>query len=136
MFRFACLALVAFAVSASAAVTSPQDLLPPAPPWRGASEALIADASHPWVTPAEVAGFTVTPNYDETIAWLERLANASPRIRLVRFGETAQGRPLYAVIAAVPRHRPITSRCVLTANPRCSRRPESTPAKSTARTPA
>ncbi|MDP2136924.1 MAG: M14 family metallopeptidase [Candidatus Didemnitutus sp.] len=78
---------------------SPQDLLPPAPPWTGASEALIVAANHPWITPAETTGLTDTPNYDDTIAWLRKLAEASPFISLQAFGRTPQGRPLYAVMA-------------------------------------
>src|SRR5258708_2308137 len=47
--------------------TSPRDLLPPAPPWHGASEALIAKPDDPWITPAEKTGLTDTPNYEDTI---------------------------------------------------------------------
>ena len=31
---------------------SPSDFLPPAPPWHGASEALIVKPDNPWITPA------------------------------------------------------------------------------------
>src|SRR5262245_38014536 len=76
------------------------DFLPPAPPWKGASEALIARNNDPWITPAEKSGFTDTPNYEETIAYLKKLATASKLISLQQFGCSAQGRPLYVVVAA------------------------------------
>ncbi len=96
------LALLAAAPLSATVDLEPEKLLPPAPSWHGASEALVVGAAHPWVTPAERTGLTDSPSYDETLAWLERLAAASPRIELQRFGTTAQGRPLYAVLAASP----------------------------------
>jgi Zinc carboxypeptidase len=86
-------------LSAAPALT-PEELLPPAPPWSGASEALIAPADHPWITPAELSGMTDSPAYAETVAWLQRLAAASPLVRIITFGHTAQGRSLCAVIAS------------------------------------
>jgi len=79
---------------------APEDILPPAQPWSGASERLIAPMNHPWVTPSERTGLTATPSYVETIAWLKRLDAASPLIRMEAFGRTAQGRELWLVIAA------------------------------------
>ena len=76
------------------------DLLPPVLPWKGASESLIAKAEDPWITPSEKTGLTETPSYDETVAYLKKLDKASPLISLQEFGRTAQGRPLYVVIAA------------------------------------
>lgn len=94
------LLLVALLAAPLARAESPQDSLPPAPVWHGASEALIAPANHPWITPAEKNGLTDTPNYADTLAWLERLAAASPRIKLLEIGATAQGRPLCLVVAS------------------------------------
>ncbi len=75
--------------------------LPPALPWEGASRALIAAAGDPWITPAEASGFRTTPSYDETVAWLERLAAAAPQVRLVSLGASAEGRDLWmAVVSA------------------------------------
>lgn len=74
--------------------------LPPAPAWHGASESLIVASDHPWITPAEANGFTNTPNYAETRDWLERLAGASPLVRIETFGRSAQGRALLAVFVA------------------------------------
>ena len=78
----------------------PEAFLPPARPWRGASEALVAKPDDPWITPSEATGLTDTPNYEETVAYLRRLAAASPLLDLQEFGRTAQGRPLYLVIAS------------------------------------
>ncbi len=78
----------------------PGGILPPAPPWSGASEALIAKPDHPWITPSEQTGLTDSPTYDETIAWLKKLAEASPFIEIKAIGRTAQGRELFAVIAS------------------------------------
>ena len=76
------------------------DFLPPVLAWKGTSEALIAKAEDPWITPAEKTGLTETPSYDETVAYLKKLDKASPLISLREFGRTAQGRPLYVVIAS------------------------------------
>ncbi len=74
--------------------------LPPAPEWRGASESLIVGGEHAWITPAEANGFTATPSYVETRAWLERLDAATPLVRVETFGRSAQGRELIAVFAS------------------------------------
>jgi murein tripeptide amidase MpaA len=86
---------------------NPQDFLPPSLPWHGASEALIAKADNPWITPSEKTGLTDTPNYDETIAYLQRLAGASPLLSVQAFGRTAQGRTLYVVVAS--KDKPLTA---------------------------
>lgn len=77
----------------------PQDFLPPTLPWHGASESLIARPDDPWITPSEKTDLTDTPNYDETIAYLRKLATASSVLSLQQFGRTGEGRPLYAVLA-------------------------------------
>jgi murein tripeptide amidase MpaA len=71
--------------------------LPPALPWSGSSEALIAAPNDPWITPAERAGFQGMPSYAETRAWLERLDAASPLVSLETIGRTGEGRDLLAV---------------------------------------
>jgi len=96
------LAIIALS-SASPAQTlpgMPAAVLPPAQPWSGASERLLAAANDPWITPAERAGFATTPRYAETRAWLQRLAAASPLIRVETFGRTAQGRDMLMVRAS------------------------------------
>ena len=91
--------LLVLVLAVPAFAASPQDFLPPAPPWHGASEALIAQPDNPWVTPAEKMRLLDTPNYDETIAYLKKLCAATPLVTMQEFGRTAQGRPLYAVLA-------------------------------------
>jgi hypothetical protein len=73
--------------------------LPTPPEWHGASERLIVGADNGWITPAEANGFTETPNYAQTRAWLERLDAASPMIRMETFGRSPQGRDLLVVYA-------------------------------------
>lgn len=92
--------LTATTAAAQSEDTLPASVLPPSPPWSGASERLIAQKSDPWITPAERSGFATTPRYAETRAWLERLAATSPLITLESFGRTAQGREMIFVRAA------------------------------------
>ncbi len=98
--------IAAFSASASTAQSRaplpglPAAILPPVQPWSGASERLIVAANDPWITPAERAGFATTPPYAETRAWLERLAAASPLIRIETFGRTAQARDMLMVRAS------------------------------------
>jgi murein tripeptide amidase MpaA len=100
-----CLAALAVAMTASMtmAQTPPSssgkapwdsEILPPALPWHGASEKLVARPSDPWITPSERTGLTASPNYEETRAWLEKLDAASPLIRMESFGQSPEGRDL------------------------------------------
>src|SRR5688500_11431867 len=88
--------LVATAATAAPDWSAP---LPPPPPWSGQSRALARPADDPWVTPAEKSGFVTTPSYDETVAWLRRLAAAAPQLRLVSLGKSGEGRELWMVVA-------------------------------------
>ncbi|MEM9292091.1 MAG: M14 family metallopeptidase [Acidobacteriota bacterium] len=79
----------------------PQDLLPPELPWDGRSQRWKVGSEDPWVTPAERDQLLVTPDYDDSVAYLERLAAASPQIQLLPIGKTPQGRTLWlAVVSA------------------------------------
>lgn len=53
-------------VTAGAAATHPQEILPPALPWHGASEVLVANSDDPWITPAEATGLMDTPDWERT----------------------------------------------------------------------
>jgi Zinc carboxypeptidase len=75
-------------------------ILPPELPWDGASRSFMVPDNDPWVTPSEVSGLTRTPSYDETVAWLERLAAASDQVSLVSLGTSHQGRDIWMVIAS------------------------------------
>lgn len=101
MLKFAAFAAsIAIATTASATAPAPPAVLPPALAWSGAIEKLIVPAGDPWITPAEAAGFRTTPRYDEVRAWLDRLAKASPLIRVESFGKTGEGRDLLMVRAS------------------------------------
>lgn len=80
--------------------TSAQDILPPVLPWDGASRSLVVAKTHPWVTPSELMDLTETPNYKETMNWLEKLVAASPLLSMKSIGVSAQGRSIKMVIAS------------------------------------
>ncbi|HYV50641.1 MAG TPA: M14 family zinc carboxypeptidase, partial [Dongiaceae bacterium] len=75
-------------------------LLPPELPWHGKSTALMVGAGDPWQTLFEASGGTRTPRYDETVAWLKKLADASPQVEMVSLGKSPEGRDLWLVIAS------------------------------------
>lgn len=100
------ISLIALFVSTAALAAEPAPL-PPAMPWHGASEKLVAKPGDPWITPTEASGFRQTPSYAETRAYLERLVAASGGLLTLEvFGQTAQGRDLIAVRAAKPSTSP------------------------------
>lgn len=78
-------------------------VLPPEIPWKGKSLSLALEPGHPWATPAEQALLNRTPRYDETVAYLKRLAAAAPELRLVSLGSSPEGRDLWMVIASKER---------------------------------
>ena len=78
---------------------TPTAILPPLLDWSGDSEELIVDADDPWITPSEASGLTETPTYAETMAWLERLAEATPRIHLALIGSSLEQRDIVMVVA-------------------------------------
>jgi murein tripeptide amidase MpaA len=54
-----------------------------------------------WRTSAEIAGYRATPDYAETVAYLERIeAAASNQVKIDNFGKTGEGRDLKIVIAS------------------------------------
>jgi hypothetical protein len=54
-----------------------------------------------WRTPAEISGYRTTPDYAETVAYLDRIQAAYPRlVRIENFGKTGEGRELKIVIAS------------------------------------
>jgi hypothetical protein len=56
--------------------------------------------SSDWQTPAEATDYNETPNYENTIAFSKRLAEASPAIEFRNFGSSGQGRDLPLLIAS------------------------------------
>ena len=88
----------------SATLASAQiPILPPLIPWNGASRALVVPANDPWITPSEAGGLRTTPRYDETVAYLQRLVKASPNLKMVSLGRSAEGRDVWMVIASKDR---------------------------------
>jgi murein tripeptide amidase MpaA len=77
-----------------------QDHLPPVSQWQGASEQLVKNKTHAWVTPAELTELTDTPDYNATIAYLRKLADSSALLELEQFGVSPQGRAMYLVKAS------------------------------------
>jgi murein tripeptide amidase MpaA len=62
---------------------------------------LSAQPAPDWRTPAEINGYRTTPDYAETVAYLERIAAAAPgQVRIENFGKTGEGRDLKIVIAS------------------------------------
>lgn len=60
-----------------------------------------APANADWRTPAEVSDYRTTPRYDETMAYVRRVAAAAPRqVKITTFGRTDEGRDLIAVIVS------------------------------------
>lgn len=54
-----------------------------------------------WQTPAEAANYRTTPNYAETMAYLNRIAAEAPsQVKIEPFGTTGEGRELDIVIAS------------------------------------
>lgn len=86
---------------------------PPMPPqsmaetaaMRGARSLAESGAAAPkgWLIEAETSGFKKTGRYDEVVAFYRKLEKSSSFARLMKFGETAEGRPLYALVASKER---------------------------------
>ncbi len=54
-----------------------------------------------WTTPAEASCYRTTPRYDETMAYVQRVAAAAPpQVKVETFGKTGEGRDLVAVIVS------------------------------------
>lgn len=75
--------------------------LPPLAPWDGAaSRAVLVLPDDPWATPFERSGLVDSPSYDETVAWLRRLVEASPKLAMTSLGRSPEGREIWMVIAS------------------------------------
>jgi hypothetical protein len=98
----ALVALAAAPISAPASAALPPHLaaLPPELPWAGKSLGLALPADHEWATPFEQGGLVDSPDYETTVAWLERLAAATPKVRLVSLGKSPEGRDVWMVVAS------------------------------------
>lgn len=77
-----------------------QEIMPPTSPWSGKSLELITNPTNPWITPTESSDLTESPDYAITMAWLEKLRQASPSLSINRIGTSEQGRIIQVVIAS------------------------------------
>lgn len=59
-----------------------------------------SDIPTEWLTPAEIADFRSTPDYDETLAFIRRLSEKWDRIQLSFFGRSAAGRAMPLVVVS------------------------------------
>jgi murein tripeptide amidase MpaA len=58
-------------------------------------------AAPDWRTPSEITNYRTTPDYAETVAYLDRVAKAAPaQVKIENFGKTGEGRDLKIVIAS------------------------------------
>ncbi|QYJ78974.1 M14 family metallopeptidase [Shewanella acanthi] len=76
-------------------------ILPPSITWHGASEALMQASDNEWATPFEQSNGVESPSYDDTIAWLDRLAAESELLKKVSLGKSPQGRDIWMYIASL-----------------------------------
>ncbi|HEX7158453.1 MAG TPA: M14 family metallopeptidase [Edaphobacter sp.] len=71
------------------------------PPLMSGPRAIECSAKDEWATPAEKSCYATTPDYAETMAYLERVRAAAPgQVRIEPFGKTGEGRDLDIVIAS------------------------------------
>lgn len=94
-----CLSVAAHAQTFPPASTQP--ILPPALPWSGKSRELAVKPDDPWATACEQSGFRVSPDYNDTIAWLKKLCEAAPKqLKMISLGKSPEGRDIWMVIAS------------------------------------
>ena len=54
-----------------------------------------------WMTPAEKSCYQTTPDYAETMAYLNRVQSAAPgQVKIEAFGKTGEGRELDVVVVS------------------------------------
>lgn len=94
---FPCLALLLCTLSF--AQYRNDDLLPPPPPWSGETRNLALPADHEWATHFEQHQFQSSPGYGETMSYIQRLVEASPKLNKVTLGQTLEGYDIVMVIA-------------------------------------
>jgi hypothetical protein len=69
----------------------------------GAAGAAGENSPAAWRTPAEIAEYEATPSLADTLAFLERIAERLPEMRLLRYGTSAAGRPLTVAVVSKDR---------------------------------
>jgi murein tripeptide amidase MpaA len=62
---------------------------------------MCPQGSSDWRTPAEISDYLTTPDYAETLAYLQRIAAAAPGVvKIENFGKSGEGRDLKIVIVS------------------------------------
>ena len=62
---------------------------------------LTAQADEDWRTKAEATDYHETPRYDETMAYCQRLAAASPFVHIEPMGRSPEGREIVALVVSL-----------------------------------
>ena len=89
---------LAMASVAGGQTVADKSLMAPATPPAGCH---WTAAEQEWLTPAEKSCYATTPTYDETMAYLKRVAAAAPgQVRILPFGKTGEGRELDIVVVS------------------------------------
>ena len=66
-----------------------------------AAVSVSAQTTPDWRTPTEISGYRTTPDYAQTVAYLERIAASAPTlVKIENFGKTGEGRDLKIVIVS------------------------------------
>ena len=74
--------------------------LPPLMPWQGESETLLKQDGL-LLTDFELSGGTDSPNYEQSMAYLQRLADANPtQFEIISLAKSAQGRDIKMLVAS------------------------------------
>src|SRR3954467_13556135 len=89
------LSAIVFLLSLFASIASAQR--PEDKPRTNRANVAFAD----WTTPSEKSGYRTTPRYDETMAYMKRIATSAPKqVKLEVFGRTPEGRDLWVAIVS------------------------------------
>src|SRR3954469_16531840 len=89
------LSAIVFLLSLFASIASAQR--PEDKPRTNRANVAFAD----WTTPSEKSGYRTTPRYDETMAYMKRVATSAPKqVKLQVFGRTPEGRDLWVAIVS------------------------------------
>ncbi len=75
-------------------------ILPPQIPWDGKSKQFIRAADDKMLTPVERSDFKKTMPYEQSIEWLEGLAEASDYLTMHSIGKSSQNREIWMLVAS------------------------------------
>ncbi|MBC8108829.1 MAG: M14 family metallopeptidase [Anaerolineae bacterium] len=93
--------VTSLALAADYPPAATQPIFPPALPWSGKTRELALKPDDKWATPCEASGFRLSPDYNDTIAWLKKLVDAAPQqLKMVSLGKSPEGREIWMVIAS------------------------------------